>query len=489
MIGNWAKVEQRWRTGCVAISRLPEDSAQRRALEEQYENVREWSRQLLESVVNTEARARRQTILSLIEGTASTKSDWNGVRSVLKHVRGWAVTNLSIRRFPTEPGLFDLVIVDEASQCSIPQVLPVLFRAKRALIIGDPMQLAPVIILKPAQEAEIRRKVGVSASWLEKHRITYHRHSAFHAFETAARGSLLLDEHFRCHPAIAAVSNEQFYGGRLTVLTDVAKLRRLPRQAILWANVSGNARRGRGGSWMNEAEAELVHRSVEYLLEHLPTGSDVGIVTPFKAQATLLKQHWNGDNRVRVGTVHTFQGGERDAMVFSLVVGKGMRSQTISWVSGQLNLWNVAITRARSHLVLVGDRDLWRKEGGVGHALANAAEESPEDRSNGVDDLDPLLMRLYGQLSTWPNTQVLKTLDGYLADAVVLDGATTTAVLLDRGYADIDPARHLRLQYERQHLLAGADGTRRAVRIPAWRLFDDQEHPIAATAASERVAR
>jgi superfamily I DNA and/or RNA helicase len=89
-------------------------------------------------------------------------------------------------------------------------VRPSCWRAKRALIIGDLMQLAPVISLKPAQEAEIRREVGVSASRLEKHRLTYHRHSAFHAFETSARGSLLLDEHFRCHPTIAAVSNEQF---------------------------------------------------------------------------------------------------------------------------------------------------------------------------------------------------------------------------------------------------------------------------------------
>lgn len=488
MIDNWAKAEQRWRTEGDVMSRLPVDGAQRRALEEQHENVRERSRQLLESVVRTEARAGKQEILSLIKATASPQSDWKEVSSALKHLRGWAVTNLSVRRFPTQPGLFDLVIVDEASQCSIPQVFSVLFRAKRALIIGDPMQLAPVISLKPAQEAEIRREVGVSASRLEKHRLTYHRHSAFHAFETSARGSLLLDEHFRCHPTIAAVSNEQFYGGKLTVLTDVAKLRRLPRQAISWAHISGDVCRRRGGSWVNEAEAERVHRSVDYLLEQLPAGSNVGVVTPFTAQAALLKKYWHGDDRVRVGTVHTFQGAQRDAMVFSLVAGKDMRSKTKSWLSGSLNLWNVAITRARSHLVVVGDRDLWLKEGGIGYVLVNAAEESFEDRSAEVDDLDPLLMRLDKQLDISSDIQVelLKTLDGYCVDAVVVDGAHTTAVLLDRGYGDTAPARHLRLQYERHRLLAEADGTRRTVRIPAWRLFDDQGNPLAATATSDQ---
>jgi RecA/RadA recombinase len=484
MIHNWAKAEHRWRTEGLALSLLPDDDAQKRALEEQHENVRERSRQLLESAVRTAARAGKQKIRSLIDATAH--SDWAEVRSVLEHVRGWAVTNLSVRQFPPDPRLFDLVIVDEASQCSIPQVFSVLFRAKRALLIGDPMQLAPVIALKPAQEAEIRRDVGISASQLDKHRLTYHRHSAFHAFETSARRSLLLDEHFRCHPAIAAVSNKQFYGGKLTVLTDVAKLRRLPRREILWAHIPGDACRRRGGSWVNEAEVERVTRSVEYLLEQLPTGSNVGVVTPFKAQATMLRQHWNGDDRVEVGTVHTFQGAERDAMVFSLVAGKSMRPNTRRWLRGELNLWNVAITRARSHLVLVGDRDFWLKEGGIGQALVNVAEEPPEDRSNELDALDPLLNRLDQQLNISSNIQVklLEILDGYDVDAVVLDSVTTTAVLLDRGHSDIAPARHLRLQYERQRLLAEQDTTRRVVRIPAWRLFDDHQADLLAGTSS-----
>jgi hypothetical protein len=484
MIHDWAKAEHRWRTEGGLISRLPADGTQRRALDDQHENVRERSRQLLECAVKTHARAGKQKIQSLIDATP--QSDWTEACSVLKHVRGWAVTNLSVRRFPPDPRLFDLVIVDEASQCQIPQVLSVLFRAKRALIIGDPMQLPPVITLKPAQEAEIRCEVGVSASQLDKHRLTYHRHSAFHAFETGARRSLLLDEHFRCHPAIAAVSNEHFYGGKLTVLTDVAKLRRLPRKEILWAHVSGDACRRRGGSWVNEAEVERVTRSVEYLLEQLPTGSNVGVVTPFKAQATLLKQHWHGDDRVEVGTVHTFQGAERDVMVFSLVAGKSMRPNTRRWLRGELNLWNVAITRARSHLVVVGDRDFWAKEGGIGHILVNVAEERPEDKSDVVGALDPLLNQLDEQLNISSNIKVklLDILDGYHVDAVVLDGVTTTAVLLDRSYSDIAPARHLRLQYERQRLLAEVDETRRAVRIPAWRLFDDQGDLLPATGAS-----
>ena len=65
----------------------------------------------------------------------------------------WAVTSLSARgRLPFEPGLFDLVVIDEASQCDIASALPLLFRARRAVIIGDPLQLKHVSTVAPQQD-------------------------------------------------------------------------------------------------------------------------------------------------------------------------------------------------------------------------------------------------------------------------------------------------------------------------------------------------
>ncbi|MEW2704959.1 AAA domain-containing protein [Streptomyces koyangensis] len=59
----------------------------------------------------------------------------------MKHLRAWAISTYSLRQLELSPKHFDLVVIDQASQCSIPAVLPLLFRAKHALIIGDPMQL------------------------------------------------------------------------------------------------------------------------------------------------------------------------------------------------------------------------------------------------------------------------------------------------------------------------------------------------------------
>ena len=78
----------------------------------------------------------------------------------------WAVTSLSARgRLPFEPGVFDLVVIDEASQCDIASALPLLYRARRAVIIGDPLQLKHVSTVVPQQDRLMQAAHGlVSAS-------------------------------------------------------------------------------------------------------------------------------------------------------------------------------------------------------------------------------------------------------------------------------------------------------------------------------------
>nr|WP_242687736.1 MULTISPECIES: AAA domain-containing protein [unclassified Actinopolyspora] len=473
-IGLLAAVEKQWRTKAARAEDLPGDDAQQVELDRANAEVRERSQRMLEQGIAESSDEGRQAILALTQSKQG--GDWSELRAALRHVRGWAVTNHSVRRFPYSPGLFDLVIVDESSQCSIPQVLPALYRAKRALIIGDPMQLAPVVTLTQSGEDEARRETGVDGGWLEEQRRTYHRHSAFHAFRKISGGSLLLDEHFRCHPRIAAVSNENFYGRQLTVLTDVRKQRRLDRAPVMWSHVSGRAQQQRDGSWTNREEVSRVQDSVRYLLEQLPADGDVGVVTPFTAQAKLLHQWCEDDERVQIGTVHQFQGSERDAIVFSLVAGPGMRPGTLRWLNSQRNLWNVAISRARSHLIVVGDRDEWRAQGGIGGRIAEIAEGADE-RSDEVDPTDDqLLMRLYTLLDSAGSVEcsLAEKVRGHHTDVLVRDGSGTTAVLLDRGYDGMPPGRHMRLQYERRRLLNEPGGEQTALRIPGWRVFDQE---------------
>ncbi|MFI6345197.1 AAA domain-containing protein [Streptomyces sp. NPDC050560] len=489
-LAGFAAAEGEWRDGREHAATV-DDTALTRALRDAESTVQDASRTFLATKVQAAAWAGRRRIMELLTARDGKRGDWPQLGRAIGHsgtsmsapaVAGWAVTSLSARRFPPDPALFDLVIIDEASQCAIPHALPLLFRARRALVIGDPMQLRHITQTSPHREALIRRGNGLRSVWLEKHHLAYRRHSAFHAAEQSAGGTLLLDEHFRCHPHIAGISNEFFYDGGLTVLTDTRGRPALAsRPAVIWTDVAGQAARPLfGGSWVNEDEIHKVLASVRYLLEQLPPDATVGVVTPFTAQAEALRKRLRpyDEERLRIGTVHTFQGGERDVMVFSLVAGEGMHPGAVAWVGEQLNLWNVAITRARGHLIVVGDKALWRQRGGVGAALLEAAERDGLPQGGGDEDV--LLKRLYRTLSRSEESTVTlgETVYGHPADAVVrgVGGAAPQAVLLDRGVEkEGDAARHLRLMLQRRNLMSGGDGEAEAVRWPAWRLYDADE--------------
>ena len=176
---------------------------------------------------------------------------------------------------------------------------------------------------------------------------------------------IVLDEHYRCHPHIARWFNRVFYGGSLTVLTDVAGMPSNERR-IAWLDVRGEVRRGGAGSWTNIAEAEVAVRQIAAMVRHV--GRCVGVVTPFSAQAALIQRlarrdEQLGDERLDAadfccGTAHRFQGGERDTIVFSAVLTPGIPQRTAAWVEREKNLINVAVSRARQSLVVLGHPEI-----------------------------------------------------------------------------------------------------------------------------------
>ena len=157
-------------------------------------------------------------------------------------------------------------------------------------------------------------------------------------------------------------------------------------------HVSGHAQR-RSTSWVNEPEAEAAVEIATALLAE-PFISNVGIVTPFRPQADLITDLL--ENRrisgVKAAAVDAFQGGERDAMVFSPVMARGMRPGTVAWAS-QENRVNVAVTRAREVLVVVADTDFCRAQDGIIKDLVNhcALVERLREKS-------PAELKLFGLL-------------------------------------------------------------------------------------------
>ena len=247
---------------------------------------------------------------------------------------------------PATAGAFDLVILDEASMIDQPSASAALLRAKRAVIIGDPRQLRFVSFLA---DAAVERAIHDNDAEPLADRLDVRRASAF---DLAAGVSpvTFLDEHFRSVPHLIGFSAERFYEGRLQVAT------RHPANddaiAIEVVRLGGERQGG-----VNRVEVDEAVAQVQRLLEE--TSGSIGVISPHRPQVDALRDAiadavgrdvWS-TGRLRVATVHGFQGSECDAMVASFgISGDGGRSRRFL---EDPNLFNVLITRARKRMVVL----------------------------------------------------------------------------------------------------------------------------------------
>ena len=353
-----------------------------------------------------------------LTGGGKRASVRSSVPDMLKMFPVWGVTSLSTRtNFDLDRGLFDLVVVDEASQCDIASALPLLFRAKRAMIIGDGKQLLHITTLSVAQDREIATRSGVPND--QQLSMGYRTTSLFSlAARSVGEAPLFLEEHYRSHKAIITFSNDLFYGSRLIILTDEgAEESSAP---VRWVQVAGEARRGpRGTSVVNDAEVAAVVRVVKELIPTIGENS-LGVVAPYRAHVEAIRDRLRGvglaTTELVVDTAHRFQGEERDIMLFSPTVSMGMQDFRASFANNS-NLVNVAVTRAREQLIVVGDRAACLKVGGVLGQLAQYAADLEDGRFD-----SPLERKLHDALQE----RGLTVVPGYRAEEFRLDLAFVT---------------------------------------------------------------
>ena len=283
--------------------------------------------------------------------------------SALKVFPIWATTNLAAKtNLLLTPELFDLVVIDEASQCDIPSALPLLYRAKHILIIGDPNQLRHVATLYQNSDLEAANKYSIN---IEAY--LYNTHSLFDLAQRSvgsSPGTLLLNEHYRSDYRIIEFSNQEFYGNQLVVRTDL-KRRGIPisylKQAcgVYWLHSKGATIRPPNGSAYNPIELELIKSLIpkikRTMKEHGMFGASLGIVTPYREQEQRLYDLISDDQVTTIGTAHKFQGDECDLIIFSPVLSSGISDGSLHWLNKTVNLLNVSVTRPRCTLIIVGN--------------------------------------------------------------------------------------------------------------------------------------
>jgi len=377
-------------------------------------------------------------------GTTNARFDSalrNAFPRLVRHLPLWATTNLSARRrLPLVSGAFDLLIIDEASQCDIASVLPLLFRCRRVVVVGDPMQLPHVSSLSRDVDRRIRQKLDLMDTRFE--RFTYRVNSFFQLAVTnsSLEARAELKEHHRSHPSIAEYCNEAFYGKTLRVATDRDGLRfpgtrRRTRSGIQWTEVPADASPapgGRGAISLSQVEAildELRRLSSEGF------GGTVGVVTPFRTQANRIRDRASEeltslppDWRFIVDTADGFQGDERDVILLSLVGGPDMPKGALWFLKESPNRFNVAVSRARAALHVFGDGK-WAQNCSIGHIskLWEASKRQEGERGSPVrKDLigpvwEPKLAEAM-QEAELPFQQQYQACGYYLDFALIRDG-------------------------------------------------------------------
>jgi len=301
------------------------------------------------------------------KGQAIAKELESVFPKVLERLPCWAVTNLSISgRIPLAPGIFDLLVIDEASQCDIPSCLPLLYRSKQAVVIGDPLQLPQITQISQSDENHFLRRNQVDG--MENNHLRYSEKSIYDAARRVAPPAAytFLSSHYRCHPEIIQFANSShWYEDRLEIFTDVRRLKRPAfwKRGVEWVQVSSRMTMSSNKDFLLAEEVKKAAEVVKVLLEKHKYEGTVGVVCPHRKMVNRIRDQIEKSVDVRLlqsanfeaQTAHGFQGDERDVIVYAMGVHPDMPRGPKWFIAENSNLFNVALSRARAAFVVVGD--------------------------------------------------------------------------------------------------------------------------------------
>lgn len=247
-------------------------------------------------------------------------------------------TCISARRLgPPEPW-FDMVIIDEASQCNCAVSLVPIIRGKNLMLVGDPQQLSPVIVLDPKNNLALKKRYHIGNEY------DYIENSIYKTYLAcdSVSDEILLSYHYRCHEKIIGFNNRKYYNNKLKICSSIQQ-----EEPLIYIDLEDDT-----ADEKNTAPAEAA-KIVEYIKKN--RDKKIGVITPFANQRDYINRclQENDISDIQCGTVHAFQGDEKDVILFSLAVTDQTFQKTYGWLKNNKELINVATSRAKEQLVLI----------------------------------------------------------------------------------------------------------------------------------------
>lgn len=254
------------------------------------------------------------------------------------------------------PSIFDIVIVDEASQCGF-EALPLMYIAKKILIVGDDKQISPEAV--GVGRTAIFQKINEHLNDFE-HKDSFDIESSLfdHGQRRFGKSGIVLLEHFRCMPEIIQFSNNNWYHSSLIPLRQYPPNRIDP---LVLIHVANGYREGRGQRVVNRPEAKLlVEKVIECCGNNQYSNKTMGVIAlQGEAQASLIETMLLNElganemenRRLICGNPYSFQGDERNIIFLSMVAAPNERSGALSKAFDQRR-FNVACSRAKDQMWL-----------------------------------------------------------------------------------------------------------------------------------------
>ncbi|MFD8292439.1 DEAD/DEAH box helicase [Streptomyces lavendulae] len=268
------------------------------------------------------------------------------------------------------PEALGWLFVDEAGQATPQMAVGGIWRARRTVVVGDPLQLEPVVVLPWTAQRALREDFGAAEEWAPGRTSVQQLADRANRYGTVLPAELPdgrhevwvgapLRVHRRCDDPMFSVSNAVAYDS-LMVQGITQRAPYAYRPASSWVDVASTEA---DGHWIPE-EGRALRRVLERLRDEggVDLAEDVFVISPFRQVVAGAKRVCRGlVPPERVGTVHTTQGKEADVVI--LVLGTDPRRPGArAWAASRPNLLNVAVSRAKRRLFVIGNREAWRDQ-------------------------------------------------------------------------------------------------------------------------------
>lgn len=258
------------------------------------------------------------------------------------------------------------VLIDEAGQASAQAAIGAVMRAKRVVVVGDPLQLEPIIGLPGSIQDILRKEAGAHKDSLSSHTSVQKRADFTEIYGTYLKSDEENDiwvgsplrVHRRCSSPMFEISNITTYNGLM--VHGKKEFEELPLMTSRWVDIDSSIN---NGHWI-EDEGKYAEELVRYLIDNNIEKKEIYMISPFRDVVKGLNEHFkylNLTKKGNIGTIHTVQGKEADVVI--LVLGSDPENEGArNWASQKPNLVNVAATRAKERFYVVGNKRKWQNK-------------------------------------------------------------------------------------------------------------------------------